>query len=99
MLFHLRSSFVTEVLSCQKPNEKAWLAGANRGRNASRYRVMGCSYFVPDLENHAQYICLRIAKAFSTELELSDRWVVGLELGNWNATELLQRLALLLNNT
>ena len=60
---------------------------------------MGHSYFVPYLENHAQYICLRIAEAFITEIKLSDRWVVGLELGNWDATELLQRLALLLNNT
>ena len=63
------------------------------------------SYFVPHLENHAQYTCLRIAKAcikeaaFTIELELSDRLVVGLELGNWDATELLQRLALLLNHT
>ena len=60
---------------------------------------MGCSYFVPHLENHAQYTCLHIAEAFSIEHELSDRWVVGLQLGHWDATELLQRLALLLNNT
>ena len=51
------------------------------------------------LENHAQYTCLRIAEAFATELKLFDRWVVGLELGYWYATELLQRLALLLSNT
>ena len=51
---------------------------------------MGCSYLVADLENHAQYICLRIAEAIVKKLELSDRWVVGLELGYWNATELLQ---------
>ena len=60
---------------------------------------MGCSYFVPDLENHAQYICLRIAEAFVRVVQLSERWVVGLQLGHWDATELLQRLALLLNNT
>jgi hypothetical protein len=59
---------------------------------------MSHSYFVPHLEKHAQYTCLRIAEAFTTEFELSDRWVVGLELGNWDATELLQRLALLLSN-
>ena len=57
------------------------------------------SYFVPHLENHAQYTCLRNAEAFISEVELSDRLVVGLELGNWDATELLQRLALLLNHT
>ena len=57
-----------------------------------------CSIFAPHLENHAQYTCLRIAEAFTTEIKLSDRWVVGLELGNWDATELLQRLALLLSN-
>ena len=60
---------------------------------------MGCSYFVPDLENHAQYICLRIAEAFAAEVKRSDRWVVGFQLGYWNAAEILQRLALLLNNT
>ena len=60
---------------------------------------MSQSYFVPHLENHAQYTCLRIAEAFALEVELSDRWVVGLELSDWNATEILQRLALLLNNT
>ena len=58
---------------------------------------MSQSYFVPHLENHAQYICLRIAEAFITELKLSDRWVAGFQLGYWNATELPQRLALLLN--
>ena len=57
------------------------------------------SYFVPHLENHAQYTCLRIAEASVLEVDLGDRRVVGLELGDWNATELLQRLALLLNNT
>ena len=60
---------------------------------------MSQTYFVPHLENHAQYTCLRIAEAFVSEVELSDRWVVGLQLGHWDATELLQRLALLLNNT
>ena len=54
---------------------------------------------MPHLEDQAQYTSLRIAKAFVGEVELSDRWVVGLKLGDWNATELLQRLALLLNNT
>ena len=56
-------------------------------------------YFVPHLQNHAQYTCLHVTKAFVLEFECGDRWVVGLELGYWNATELLQRLALLLNNT
>mgnify|MGYP007047824928 FL=1 len=60
---------------------------------------MSQSYFVPHLENHAQYTCLRIAEFFLTELKLSDRRVIGLQLGDWNATEILQRLALLLNNT
>ena len=59
---------------------------------------MGHSYSVPYLENHAQYTCLRIAEATGIEVELGDRWVVGLELGHWNATELLQRLALLLSS-
>ena len=67
--------------------------------NACRYHVVGHSHFVAHLENHAQYTCLRIAEAFIIELELCNRWVVGLELGYWYATELLQRLALRLNNT
>ena len=58
---------------------------------------MSQSYFVPYLENHAQYTCLGVAEAVVAEVELSDRWVVGFQLGYWNATELLQRLALLLN--
>ena len=62
------------------------------------FRVTVGLDFVPHLENHAQYICLRIAEALMTELELSDRWVDGFQLGYWNATELLQRLALLLSN-
>ena len=53
---------------------------------------------VPYLENHAQYTCLRNAEAFLSEVKLSDRWVVALELGHWNATELLQRLAFLLEH-
>jgi len=79
--------------------QKDMVSGANRGRNACRYRVMGHYYLVPDLENYAQYTCLRIAEAFVHKVEHPDRWVVGLELGYWNATELLQRLALLLSNT
>ena len=60
---------------------------------------MSQSYFVPDLENHAQYICLHIAEAFVIKVELSDGLVVVFQFGDWNATELLQRLALLLHNT
>ena len=98
ILLSKRSSFLTEVLVCRKSNEKTRSAADNWGENASRYHVMGHSYFVLYLENHAQYTCLRIAEAFASEVELGDRWVVGLELGHWNATELLQRLALLLSN-
>ena len=87
------------MLTCKISIEKEWLAGgANRGQNASRYRVMSQSYFVPHLENHAQYTCLRVAEVVIFEVELSDRWVVGFQLGHWDATELLQRLALLLSN-
>ena len=59
---------------------------------------MGRFYFVPHLKNDAQYTCLRIAEVFLTKAELSDRWVVGFELSYWNATEILERLALLLSN-
>ena len=59
---------------------------------------MSQSYFVPYLENHAQYTCLGVAEAVVAELELSDRWVVGFQLRNWDATELLQRFALFLSN-
>ena len=52
---------------------------------------------MPHLENHAQYTCLRVAEVVIFEVELSDRWVVGFQLGHWDATE-LQRLALLLSN-
>ena len=93
------SKLVKCLFTCKVSIEKIWLAGgANRGQNASRYRVMSHFYFVPHLENHAQYTCRRIAEAFVNELELSARWVVGLELGHWDATERLQRLALLLSN-
>ena len=63
---------------------------ADRVQNACIYRAMGHSYLVPHLENHAQHTCLHVTEAFAAEVELSDRWVVSLELGDWNATELLQ---------
>ena len=88
------------LVHLQEVDQKGMVSGgANWGQNACRYRVTGHSCFVPHLENHAQYTCLRIAEAFTTEIKLSDRWVVCLQLGHWDATELLQRLALLLNNT
>ena len=92
-----RLSSLTEVFFCQELIDKTRLAGANWGQNACRYRAMSHSYFVPYLENHAQYTCLRIAEASAAEAKRCDRWVVDLQLGHWNATELLQRLALLLS--
>ena len=59
---------------------------------------MDHSHCDPYLENHTKYTCLHLTEAIAAEFKLSDRWVVGLQFGYWDATQLLQRLARLLSS-